>query len=92
MQLVLRKTLTLQASVEDRARRRRVLVRRDGDRVARSPRRLARRRLGGTAGGGAAVQLKGSSSQQLRLDPSQTTEIVFEMEAVALGVRSWSRG
>ena len=37
------------------------------------------------AGGGAAVQLKGSSSQQLRLDPSQTTEIVFEMEAVALG-------
>ena len=60
-------------------------MRRDGDRVAdlaAGSRVVVSVEL---AGGGAAVQLKGSSSQQLRLDPSQTTEVVFEMEAVALG-------
>ena len=84
---LVRKMLTLQARPEDRAS----ATRSCGATVTASPELPAGARVVVSVelsgGGGAAVQLKGSASQQLRLDPSQTTEIVFEMEAVALGAQ-----
>ena len=83
---LVRKTLTFQASVPRIARVGDAFS--CGATVTASPDLAAGSRVVVSvelAGGGTAVQLKGSSSQQLRLDPSQTTEIVFEMEAVALG-------